>query len=960
MLSTRSFAVRVAPQPPPRTRWFAEIPELVFVRGYAETLQLGVFLIDVANRWTPGDFSRASGWFSQVPVSLTGGLPPGVSFDAYTMELSYDGSGSGLSVTPVRLELSDGTRSRQFELTILQPTVTWGYGGQVDPTGYTSVANADPVSWHQTMRTRFTPGARNCLLVLPGTYTNMTGNTTDFLNNGGAGDYAYVVGAPGTRPKLVYRGENQRLSMRLGKQFYVKHLEVDGRDPGGLSSGIKWTPTSLSQAVIWGVEVTQNAQEPFSLNPLASYGGKDAFEFRAMEAFIIHCKGYTQGTAALSHMHYHHLGSFTAPNDMDPAYTFANRALLHVNNGWWGSSPYGHTLKIECSCTVRNNVIQSANDSTDPALTDAQISGYAPLQLHVNMRNVVYNNRVEHIFSTARGQRMGLFVGCRNVNEGGGTLPPYWADSSISDNPASISEITARGLGELFHGATSFNAYPVNDVPFWNLVGYRPLGDPLNVWTYDTWLAFNAWSVPDVKAKISTQQFNNIAHRHDSSAPHQGLGSFAAQHYFLPVPRNWRNMARAFAVNNAYTNYPAASGAMLHQVGDGFGATSDSLATFPEGALPYPKSEVTVLSDEGANQQDALVPAWFVLSFDFLPTSLLRQSAEALAGAGSAGLSTGLSQADANMGGAPLATGQNRFYWSGEEALWLAKGASTRVLSYSAKSNTWTRVVADGSQPGAVSAGTGVNHSCLDHLGKRLFFREAGSNRLQVLDLAAKSWTTSSAAPAAISTQAVAIAWHPHLFDDFSVRDRDRGADFHGGVVLYEPGKLWAYDPDADVWSLVVDNAGPFDGAGALSAVYVRALGAVVFGGGLSGAGRVWRLKHATATPELLGTAPANFGAEEGMAVMLDDPTGNGVLLLEKGAGASRAWRWFSKDNSAAGGAWTQLSDHPFEAGGQGAPWVACSVETEHVVMGVCHTGAGPEVRLWRPDPGFIPRLRGS
>src|SRR5262245_65190712 len=41
---------------------FAEIPEIVFVRGYAGREQLGIFHIDTGNRWTPGDLDNVTGW----------------------------------------------------------------------------------------------------------------------------------------------------------------------------------------------------------------------------------------------------------------------------------------------------------------------------------------------------------------------------------------------------------------------------------------------------------------------------------------------------------------------------------------------------------------------------------------------------------------------------------------------------------------------------------------------------------------------------------------------------------------------------------------------------------------------------------------------------------------------------------------------------------------------------------
>ena len=110
---------------------FAEIPEIVFVRGYRETEHLGIFHLDTRNRWTPGDLRNESGWKPRVATRLEviDGSVDGVTYDSATGILSYDGSGDSTATARVRLEApSESASSQEFRVRVLKPTVAWGVG----------------------------------------------------------------------------------------------------------------------------------------------------------------------------------------------------------------------------------------------------------------------------------------------------------------------------------------------------------------------------------------------------------------------------------------------------------------------------------------------------------------------------------------------------------------------------------------------------------------------------------------------------------------------------------------------------------------------------------------------------------------------------------------------------------------------------------------------------------------
>jgi hypothetical protein len=1062
----------VDPPPPPgdlNRVEFAEIPEIIFIKGYTETIDLGIFMIDPGNRWTPGDLFNQNNWQSRLDVTLEGAIPAGLTFGQRSMKLTFDGSLGETQSGLCRLKVNN-TYSRWFEISVLKPLLTWGNNasgappsthGHFTPPTQAEVADVPSthvMSFQQLFRNYWQPNQKNCFLIMGGAeYYNRTGDSWNGMTNAfPANGSVYLVGEPNNRPILRFNpkvsgaGYTLGLYPKFGKQFYLKNFQVYGNVELAVNvkgvvigCGLVWAPGDMDQAVCWNVKLSQTAQEPWKVQ------SPDTLDYLDMIGFIINTHGYH---CSGSHMQYHLASSVSPPNDQNFEFTSQNRVMVNINNCRFTGSRTGQTLKSDNDCTMRNSYLGPNEDWTNPAYAYT-LTSQVPCQIHSGLRNLIYNNKIEHLYTDASGQAWTIFLQRRNATAGGETKPPYFGESVLSDEKSYTNN---RILGEVYHGTTTYNDYPVKDVPWWNAAHFRPFTDIYNPFLSQAWFAYNQVVNIDGKSMFPTANPGKaIAHRQACSMPHKGRKAFDSSHDPLGVPDNWVNTVASSWVNNTFTGYttplhldeawesiyeshygpwkftgngvqtvfpmpgivvPATpqqaswlvyfDGVLVSHTIDNTGyepipgfstvsAAADSITfTTPPGngvevevswllpygargyygaeaVSPYEPSGMSIFSNEAANQINAEIPNEFVLSYDFPPTYPLRTIVNAMPYNSAVtypsptltydmvrdvNTTTGTSDWIMNYG--------TRFYWKGDTAWFFGKGqfnTRAKLLKYEAIKDQWSQVGTTPPQPEPENSGHSYNHACVDHLGNKLYFREYNDNRLKIFDINTGVWTISAPMPESLIISAVALAWHPHLFDDYTVRVRERTTNFNGGVVLYAPNKLWAYNPRTDAWSLIHSNNGVrYDGQYELSAIYVRGLDAVVFGGGQQGTGKVWRIKHATAVPEQLPTAPMNFGANQISGLMMDDPDANGVLLLEKGVGAgNRAWRLFSKDNDFTGVTWEQIGDHPFNSNTPSAHWVACTNEVDGVIMAICRpTGVtNPTVRIWKPTKGFIPRI---
>jgi hypothetical protein len=196
------------------TRW-AEIPEIVFVRGMSETEEMGIYYLDPSNLTATGDLwwledrrlkdETGADYTPRVPLEIVGALPSGVTFNSGTGELTYTAASDTIALTGAHsramVRLRAGTAlSDQFMISVLRPTIVWGYGAESVAAQY-GAAWGDPAlggTWKINVTAKLkTTNAwdtdPNVVFWTAGDYdgvANSTGNPVDMWN-------LYLIGARG-------------------------------------------------------------------------------------------------------------------------------------------------------------------------------------------------------------------------------------------------------------------------------------------------------------------------------------------------------------------------------------------------------------------------------------------------------------------------------------------------------------------------------------------------------------------------------------------------------------------------------------------------------------------------------------------------------------------------------------------------------------------------------------------
>lgn len=559
---------------------FSEIPEIVFVRGYAETQNLGIFHLDTLNRWSPGDLENRSNWKPRIStqMDIVDGSITGVAYDPATAVLRYDGTGSGTETATVTLSAPGaGVVSQRFNVRVLAPTLVWGNGAskRFSTTG----VDAETTPWME-MQKLLRRGAEydepNVLMITAGTYAG------DFYIGSGKKNL-YIIGEPGSRP--VLRGGH--LPISVVETAYLKNLElyetlVDG--------GQYYVDRAVN---IYVTEIYQHdstkSRNGFST---PAYEGDSRYGIVKPPGVWRHWfwnfhGSQMGGTGALNHQFYIQ----GRPN----TYLIVNNMLIT------GSCECSVLKSTRYHNILRNSLISSVLDPENPTiglrsdkLVDFVSAGEA----------IVYNNEFIGARSLAKGG-LTAFVHFRARRNWWGADSPAYPD--VSWDPPVTSNVDGGYLAP-----KGFSAGPETYVSqaFWNTVRSYDLKDASNPYTFKKFVAYNTFRWIDEGDRRAP------AIREDGTAPRAAAYQFSNAEVWGTIPSNWVERSVVFVANNTYigwdpTDVPA------NRFIDMVWTTPENLVT-RVGPGPWawpapPRTLVSVGGENGplGNTGPIELPAWF-------------------------------------------------------------------------------------------------------------------------------------------------------------------------------------------------------------------------------------------------------------------------------------------------------------------------------------------------------------
>jgi hypothetical protein len=451
-----------------QSRYFAKVPEIPLVQGRPETVQLGIWQLDPENRWTPGDFTRASGWTSRFPTRLVAVgpvvTPAGLAYDGQTGELRYDGSAIG-DVT-VKIERTDGAgASNAFRIRGLVPTVVYGDNAAAVNAQHGWQANLceSPMTF-ETCRTsgKFEGGAVDTaplvIYFTPGTYSGQ-----DFYL--GTRRFLYTIGDPQAWPTLV--GDD--LANAHPEIWQIRNLHL--RDAHITSQQFRTdAPTSIYISNVMQCCEDRDGNgvsNPFGLTRYPWLMSVWNFESKMM--------GSPSNT-----MH-----AFYIEGRPNSTFELNNTRFL----GTRGSSAIKTTMQ---NLFVRHSFISTTE--VPGVAAPANYAIHTMIDVPGVSNAVIYGNRIE-------GWRT-LTVGTASGKAGTITAMMYFrnrralygADSpaypSVSWDPPQTSQLTAWSPGEGWpKGPETF----VSD-QFWQSVKAKPVSDLTHPFTFKHYVGFNQFA----------------------------------------------------------------------------------------------------------------------------------------------------------------------------------------------------------------------------------------------------------------------------------------------------------------------------------------------------------------------------------------------------------------------------------------------------------------------------------
>jgi Putative Ig domain len=493
---------------------FAEIPEIVFVRGYRETEHLGIFHLDTRNRWTPGDLRNESGWRPRVETRLAviEGNVDGVNYDSATGILSYDGTGNGTATARVRLVAStESASSQEFRVRVLEPTVAWGAGaaGRFPGIGLDSAST----SWNAMQRGLKGDApydSPNVLIVTPGTYSEDFYLQRGLLN-------LYVIGEPGTRPVLAH----DNLNLDGLETGYLKNLELHDTTVN-TGSNLADREVNLYITQVYQHDSTRDANG-FKAPPGSPRAGG------SWRYWFWNFHGSQMGWQSnLRHQMY-------IEGRLD------SRLLIN-NIRITGTKQCSGVKSTRSFISIRNSYLSGLLDELNLAVgmrSDKIVDVASAADV------VIYNNDLVGAFSQDRwGVHNGLvFLRARRGMWGADS--PAYPDISFDPPQSSVRP------GFAPQGFTAGPETFVNP-EFWNVVRSYDIADPANPYSFKKYIAYNRfrWLSDDGSRRQSV-------FRDDGTAPREAAFQGSTAEIWGTVPQGWVERSVSFFANNRYEGWTA-------------------------------------------------------------------------------------------------------------------------------------------------------------------------------------------------------------------------------------------------------------------------------------------------------------------------------------------------------------------------------------------------------------------
>jgi hypothetical protein len=491
---------------------FAEIPEIVFVRGYRESEQLGIFHLDTLNRWKPGDIDNAAGWRPRIATELqvVSGSLTGVRYDPDTGVLSYDGSGAGTETARAKLAAGAlGVSSAEFNVRVLAPTLAWGDGAaqRFPGIGYDS----SNLSW-QEVRKKLRTGASyadpNVMIIMPGRYAGQ-----DFWLQPGM-RHLYILGEPGTRPVL----DGDGLTLDGLETAYLKNLELDG--------------TTVSTAV----NLPEANSDVYVTRVYQHDSRRDDNGFKASQArpdagitwryWFWNFQGAQMGWK--SNMRH----QFYIEGRLDSRLIINN---IRIN----GAKECSAIKTVRPFVSIRNSYLSAVLDEQN---LSAGMRADKTVDVASAAEVVVYNNELVGAFSN---ERWGVSNGLLFWH----TRRTFWSSDSpiypnLSWDPPQSSMI--RGFAP-----PGFTAGPETfvDPAFWDAVRSYDIADPANPYSFKKYVAYNRFRW------LRESDRRQSVFRDDGTAPRAAAYQGSAEEIWGTAPSNWTERSVTFFANNRYEGW---------------------------------------------------------------------------------------------------------------------------------------------------------------------------------------------------------------------------------------------------------------------------------------------------------------------------------------------------------------------------------------------------------------------